>query len=374
MVIVEVCCGTKSVAKVAAPYANRDMIVYTVDIDPECTPSKARARRHHFIVDLLGGDAVNTPEQLGGINLADLRATLDEHLANGDVILMHGSPPCDQVSVMNTTGHKNRNFPTRLAKSLRVFHAFVDLANRYAVAWTLENPGTGMLWHPARLREHLAPADRWLADVPDIAHMTKVDYCQYGWFMKKETGLAFSSSAMRDAFAPVARRCPGAAMCEMCIPIGHGGRRAHAVSMGNLTGDYDCSTKHARYPIPPALVVHMIGSLRNEADRVLAAAHAAAADAPAAAAPAAAAPVAVPPAAAVPRVAAVPPAAAALRVAAARVAAPVSPTRNDIIDLSDDMDVDDVVADNAAGRGRPNRGYMGPTIGRVLAPFDDPVW
>ena len=220
---------------------------------------------------MLGGDAPSLPDgvradQLGGVSLADLRATLDAYLRDGYIVLMHGSPPCDQVSAMNTTGPSRPNYPAKLAKSLRIVHAFVALAERYAVAWTLENPATGRLWKPEWLRGHLAPADRELADVPRISWTRTVDYCQYGWPMKKETGLAFSSPEMRDAFP--ARRCPGNATCDMCVDAGHG-RRAHAVCMTHLRGDYDCSTKHARYPIPPALVVHMIGGLRAEAKRAL---------------------------------------------------------------------------------------------------------
>jgi hypothetical protein len=260
-VVVEVCCGTKSVSKIAKAQGH---VVVTVDIDPECIPKNPNARSDHFMVDLLGG-SVPGEVGLGGTTMTALKARLASYLASGCVILMHGSPPCDQVSVMNTTGSKSPAFPAKLARSLRIFHAFVELANRFAVAWTLENPATGHLWHPQWLRQHLSSADRGLADVPCLTNMKVVDYCQYGWPMKKTTGLAMSSHAMKDAF--VARRCPGVATCDMCIDA-HG-QRKHAVSMVNLRGYYDCSTKHARYPIPPALVVHMLESLKGEAARVL---------------------------------------------------------------------------------------------------------
>ncbi len=74
-VIVEVVWGTKSVAEVANPYANAS-VTYTLDLDPE----------------------------FGGTNIRDLRAKLDQHLKDGDIVMMRGSPPCDQVSVMNTNG------------------------------------------------------------------------------------------------------------------------------------------------------------------------------------------------------------------------------------------------------------------------------
>jgi hypothetical protein len=354
-VVVEVFCGTKSVAKVAKPYANASMTVYTVDLDPKCIPRTARAMKNHYHANVLGGNANDlphgvTPDMLGGINIRALCKKLDQHLKAGHVIMMHGSPPCDQVSVMNTTGFKNRNFPAKLGRSLRAFHAFAKLAKRYAVAWTLENPATGRLWKPTWLREHLTAEDQWLADVPDIWNYATVDYCQYGWCMKKETGIAFSSRAMLDIFRPYAKRCPGCATCEMCIPTGRGNRRSHAVKLTNLKGDYDCSTKHARYPIPPALVKHMIDAMRTEADRVLGLA-----------------------------------ADADMRAYTAPAAAPAAFTHDvDMSDASDASDAsDEDMADMAdmadiGGIGdiawTSPRVYTGPTIGRVLEPFTDPLY
>lgn len=272
-VFVEVCCGTKSMAKVAKAYDEGNMVVYTVDVDHDCIPGNAKARLNHFVADLLGGVAKTLPagvkrHHLGGVSIADLKRVLDAHVEAGDVIYIHGSPPCDQVSKMNTVGPKNtQEYPAKLSKSLRIFHAFISLAKRYADAWTLENPATGKLWQPEWLRSKLAPADKWLADVPSIRHRCDVDYCQYGFAMQKTTGFAFSSKAMRDSFAASAKRCPGPAKCDMCI-VGDNGIRKHAVSMKHLRGDYDCSTKHARYPIPPALVVRVIREMVKEAKRI----------------------------------------------------------------------------------------------------------
>ena len=230
-----------------------------------------RARLNHYVVDLLGGVAPTLPagvtrDQLGGISLADLSTRLDAHVRAGDIILIHGSPPCDQFSAMNTVGPKKAGYPAKLAKAIRIVRAFISLAERYADAWTLENPATGHLWDPKWLREHLTPEDAWLANIPSINHVCVVDYCQYQWPMKKSTKIACKSAAMRASFALHAKLCPGPAKCEMCIPGPNG--RKHAVSMVNLKGDVEGTTKDARYPIPPGLVVSMITELLKEANRV----------------------------------------------------------------------------------------------------------
>jgi hypothetical protein len=277
LVLVELFCGTCSVAKIGAPWAWPHERVITVDVDPECIPLDAAARLNHFVVDMHGGTATDLPpgvraEQLGGVSLDDLETELEALVRDGCVIIMHGSPPCDQVSCMNTKGPKNRHFPAKLAKSLRIFHAYVALANRYAVAWTLENPWTGHLWDKKWLREWLVPADRWLADVPDIANTRVVDYCQFGKPNKKTTGIACSSEEMRNELP--ARRCPGPKTCRMCIVLPNG-LRGHAVPIGNITGIYGRSKtagqrkKHARFPLPEELVVEIIIGLRAEADRAM---------------------------------------------------------------------------------------------------------
>jgi hypothetical protein len=208
-----------------------------------------------------------TRDQLGGISLADLRARLDTHVRAGDEILIHGGPPCDQFSAMNTVGPKNAGYPAKLAKAIRIVRAFISLAERYADAWTLENPATGHLWDREWLRAHLTPEDAWLANIPSINHVCVVDYCGYSWPMKKSTNIAFSSATMRASFARHAKRCPGNAKCEMCIDGPNG--RKHAHSMVNLKGDIEGTTKDARYPMPPGLVVSMITELLKEANRVL---------------------------------------------------------------------------------------------------------
>ena len=282
-VFVEFFCGTKSFGKGARAYGDGDMVVYTADVDLDCIPKNPDARRNHFVADMLGDVAEGLPagltsDQLGGVCLADLMATLDVHKEAGDIIYIHGSPPCDAVSRMNTKGPKNpAKYAAKLAKSLRISHAFVAFAERYADAWTLENPATGKLWKPEVLRGLLTEANKRLADVPRLDHRCDIDYCQYGFCMQKETGFAFSSRAMCDDFARDNERCPGPASCRMCV-VGDNGVRKHVVCMDNVKGYYDCTTKHARYPIPPALVACIITAMREEAGRVRTAARTPAAE------------------------------------------------------------------------------------------------
>jgi hypothetical protein len=216
--VIDMFCGTKSVSSIALKLAAKMPLhcatlveVLTVDNDPATQPD---------VLCEIGKDT------------SELEERLDSFMQRGFMIVMHMSPPCEEFSIMKTTGKRD------IASALRIVEAAIDIAEKYACAWTLENPATGKLWvgdiTPTRL-----PA----------ANQARVDYCSYGNMNLKPTTIAFSTPVPDDF---VARRCEGLGRCPACFRNHVTGRACHALTLDDLRSRAD------RIKIPPQLCSQIV--------------------------------------------------------------------------------------------------------------------
>lgn len=156
--------GTGSVSAAAHGYDR----VYSLDWDPDTEPD--------FVVDIL--DETEMQPVL----------TLMRRLRKkGDRIAFHGSPPCEVFSCLATAACVRT--AAEIERAVDVVEAFLDVADKYAHAWCLENPATGSLWEQERVKERLT-------------HRVTLDYCAYGGLMRKRTGIAFGSPELLQLFGP----------------------------------------------------------------------------------------------------------------------------------------------------------------------------
>ncbi len=224
IVLYELCSGTGTLSRIArgGKKGGHPLVVdvVTVDNDP---------KRHATLVADL-----STPE-----GRAEVAASMERHLEMGYVIVAHASPPCTEYSMAKTIG----------ARDLESSNAFVrnviDLMERYAVAWTLENPGTDhthSLWRQPGF--------------PELHPHALVDYCRYGNIIQKRTGLAMSSQHMLDTFP--ALLCTG--KCHACVT--DRGRVRHI-------GHFTLLSDDERIAMPHAFCTRILSALAAEATRML---------------------------------------------------------------------------------------------------------
>lgn len=179
-VFVDLCCGSGSVSR-GAEWAGFTL-TYSIDTDP----SQEKVTHRISVLD-------KPAMQRLGEDLEALRA-------QGYLIAMHGSPPCQQFSRAGTSSRFYRSDALNAANlriALEIVIAVLDFMDKHADVWSLENPGTGSLW-----TDHIHKI------LHNLGKRVKLDVCQYGSLMKKNMIIAFSCSEVRDLFGEQ-RRCPG---------------------------------------------------------------------------------------------------------------------------------------------------------------------
>lgn len=160
-------------------------------------------------------------------------------IAEGYIIVMHASPPCDQFSKMNTTGQKD------IKKAMRIVEKSVEIMKRFSQIYTLENPMTGTLWDQPFSKSNFK-----------IFH--DVDYCAYGAIIRKTTRIVFSKKGFKRSVLPL--RCPSQDQCLSCFRDPRTGRRRHT-SMTELG-------YNERICIPPQLCVVLLSASLERAKRI----------------------------------------------------------------------------------------------------------
>jgi hypothetical protein len=217
-VFVDLFCGTGSMATQAARMGFSTVL--SLDKDPDSTAQ--------FCCDVLDLDDEHP-----------FCEKLDSFIADGRVIIMHASPPCEAFSQMNTLPIAEID----IKASLELVETAAEMMKRYSRVWSLENPETGRLWG------HPYPEE-------NFAHYRTVDYCAYGGTMKKSTRFVFSSAELRDMVQP--RTCPtDKSKCPACF-YDPGTNRWHHTNMVNLPYD-------ERISIPAQLCVSVLAAMRSVA-------------------------------------------------------------------------------------------------------------
>jgi hypothetical protein len=226
LVLYELCSGTAILGKLAkggSEGGGHPLIheVVTVDINPN--------RRATMTVDL------STPE-----GREQVAAAMSRHVEAGYIIVAHASPPCTEYSKAKTIGIRDLDTSNKFVRGV------IDLMDRYAMAWTLENPGTD---HEHNLWQQTG--------FPELHPHALVDYCAYGHAIQKRTGIAMSSQHMLDTFPT--RICNG--NCPASVQVTPGGRTRHLGHFSLLNGD-------DRIALPAALCAYLIKALVAEAVRM----------------------------------------------------------------------------------------------------------
>ena len=134
----------------------------------------------------------------------------------------------------------------------------LSLMRSLAVVWTLENPGTAKwLWGHAWAKENLL-------------HQRNLDYCAYGFLLKKNTTLAFSDEQYCAMFKPLTCRgvgkCPSMTVSPVTVnnaSTGGGGR----VQEGHCTWDYIKGAK-VRSVIPEQLCYNVLAVAKARATEI----------------------------------------------------------------------------------------------------------
>lgn len=171
--------------------------------------------------------------------LARVELRMKACVEQGLAVVVHMSPPCQQYSRCNTIGV--RNLEVANARVQRVLR----LVKKYAVAWTVENPGTD---HPASL---------WRQGLPELSCWKTVDYCAFGYPLKKSTGIAFSSQRMHRGFGDFL--CRGDA-CPLSIRVPHRKRKRHIGHFGDMN-------REERSAMPVGFCARILETLVSEAQR-----------------------------------------------------------------------------------------------------------
>jgi hypothetical protein len=140
------------------------------------------------------------------------------------MIVMHASPPCQAVSRMNTLWPKGKAVDEGV---LQHFVMALKIMRSLSVVWTLENPGTASrLW-----------SNDWTKT--NLVNTHNLDYCAYGFLMKKNTTFAFSDKQCWRMFTPHLCRgieCPSMTLNPGTPYTSHGVSGGHHQNGGNGRG------------------------------------------------------------------------------------------------------------------------------------------
>jgi hypothetical protein len=202
--------------------------VIAVDKDPRAKPD--------LVADLSTSRGLDLVE-------AQMRKAVEE----GYLVIVHMSPPCTEYSMSKTTA------PRQLTSANALVRRVLDLVMKYAVAWTLENPGTN---HRASLWKQQG--------FPELEDPVTVDYCQLGYPIRKITSVGLSSKRhMKRRFerrdGTPKYRCDKRG-CPMCVKTSTGAYR-HMGHFANIRGS-------ERSAMPYEFCVLLIKVLVEEALRV----------------------------------------------------------------------------------------------------------
>jgi hypothetical protein len=181
---------------------------------------------------------VTNPEAMAGAE-----GFVESQMKQGLLVIGHASPPCSMFSRLRT---KTTPMDAELLRTaIEIACAGLRFLDQHTCGlYTVENPATGTFWTQVTA----APA-----------HRHNVDYCQYGWSMKKQTTIAFSTAELHNAFTPMVMTCPGSA-CKSAFVNPKTNRVRH---QSIVTLPYQ-----QRIMIPQQLANCMVTVLRQESKRI----------------------------------------------------------------------------------------------------------
>ncbi len=174
--ILELYCGNGEVSSMAGKMLECEHIE-TVDIDPQWEPS--------VLVDIMDWD--------NNIHGTALKQKYGDRRP-----IVWASPPCQDYSKMNTTGSRNLKLADERVKKIKEICDFLD-----AHIVIIENPETGLLKSRPFMQE-------WVSSDYIKGDFT-VDYCQFGWNIKKRTKI-WSTVDLRE-YGFTQKICPGNLDC-----------------------------------------------------------------------------------------------------------------------------------------------------------------
>jgi hypothetical protein len=192
--VLDLCCGTGSVAKWAREYHGHESVA-VVGVDIAQVSSYAP----------LHIDDVTT------------WAYADAY-GPGHFDIVHASPPCTEYSQAKTIGVRDFATADRIAEAcLKIIDYFAPPGS--PVQFTIENPRGSLLWKRPFFRD-------WCERRGDVGFVDAC-YCQYGYPWRKPTRFATNRADAVNA-AGVANRMCDAKTCPACFE-GPSGRRVHRV-------------------------------------------------------------------------------------------------------------------------------------------------
>ena len=213
--MLEVCCGTKSISKVAE---ENGWFCITVDVD--------RKQHPDICCDILEWDYKQFPRDMF------------HHV--------HCSPPCQHYSIARTRAKTPRDFETadKLSKKCLEIIEYFTTETHFCTA-TLENPFTGYL----KTREHMLP----------FAHLLRVvSYCRYGAKYRKNTAFWCFNFQW----------CPK--ICRKDCNSMIGGRHLASAQRGpcmtKIGRDQNKNELNSLYSIPPALCQELVDVISERLD------------------------------------------------------------------------------------------------------------
>lgn len=173
---------------------------------------------------------------------------LEKLRADGCLIAMHASPPCQQFSIAGLASRAKKSEEenaVNLQEALEIVVAALDLMHKHADVWSLENPGTGSLWseHTGKIKHNLS-------------EQLNLDVCRFGSVMKKNMIIALSCTEVKDLFGEQ-RKCPGMITCpSVHANPGNGYSSKHHVSLNDL-----CLSD--RIAFPAQLSLHLAATMHT---------------------------------------------------------------------------------------------------------------
>ena len=219
-VVVELCCGTKSVGSV---FEHLGIRTVSVDYDPRWCP------------DVLVDIAQTTTAHLHNVIAEAIQDKYGQHL---EIICFWASPQCTEYSRANTTPKfGNRD----LINADRLVQACLDLFQMYpAIPWFLENPWTGLLKDRPLMRDlqvNIVDYCKYSSATRPCCHGQACPLCSFRGRYKKETGIWTNTT-----WKPAQELCRKGSHCN----LSHNGAHIE-VAGGSNSGS-------SVYPVPGRLV------------------------------------------------------------------------------------------------------------------------